>query len=270
MTQSMRIGFLGAGKMGGILLRGMLGAGLAAADRVAVFDVFPDAAASVCKQTGARAESSARKLVSGSDVVFLCVKPQQFAHAAEEVKTAFKPGKSAVSIMAGVPSLKIQQALGGKCGVVRVMPNTPCLAGQGASAVARDTDAPQPIKDFAFSVFDALGAAVWVDEKQMDAVTALSGSGPAYVFMFIEALADAGVAAGLDRATAEKLAAQTVLGSAALAAQGEYSLCELRAQVTSPAGTTAAATAVLESRGFRGAVIDAVAAAWKRSIELGA
>jgi pyrroline-5-carboxylate reductase len=269
MKQNMRIGFLGAGKMGGILLRGMLRAGLAEPARVMVFDVYRDAAQACAKETGVAAVDTARKLVTGSDVVFLCVKPQQFVQAAVEVKTAFKAGKCAVSIMAGVPSAKIQEALGGKAHVVRVMPNIPCLVGQGAAAVARDTDAPQEIKDFAFRLFDSLGASVWVDEKQMDAVTALSGSGPAYVFMFLEALADAGVTAGLDRATSEKLALQTVLGSAAMAAQSEHSLCALRAQVSSPAGTTVAATGVLESRGFRGAVIDAVTAAWKRSIELG-
>lgn len=270
MKINTRIGFLGAGKMGGILVRGLVRAKLAGPDQVTVFDVFRDGADALARETGVAVADTAPKLVAAADIIFLCVKPQQFAEAAAQVNTAFKAGKCVVSIMAGMPSAKIRDALGGKVPVLRVMPNTPCLVEQGATAVARDADVPEDVKEFAFRLFASLGAAVWVAESQMDAVTALSGSGPAYVFMFIEALADAGVTAGLDRKTSETLAAQTVLGSAAMAASSGLSMGELRAQVSSPAGTTVAATGVLESRAFRGAVIDAVLAAWRRSKELGA
>lgn len=263
------IGILGTGKMGGILARGIVDSGLCRPDRVVIFDVLRETAEKLAGDMGAGVAKSAQQLVERCDVVFLCVKPQQFAQTAAQIRSAFRDEKCAVSIMAGVKSQVISEALGG-APVVRVMPNVACLVAHGASAVARDSNAPEDVLKFAFNLFASLGTAVWVNESQMDAVTALSGSGPAYVFMFLEALADAGVSVGLDRATSLELALETVIGAATMAREHDLSLCDLRAQVSSPDGTTVAATGVLERRGFRAAVIDAVRAARDRGRELGA
>lgn len=269
MAERQKIGFLGTGKMGGIIIEGMIAARLCAPGAVVVYDVDSAASKKLSERTGVSVAPGLKELSAECEVLFLCVKPQQFISAAEDIKKYVQGGLNVVSIMAGVKSGAIREALGGKVKALRVMPNVACLVGQGMAALARDTDAADDVKSFVFGLFESLGGAVWVDEKQMDAVTALSGSGPAYVFMMIEAMTDAGVSVGLDRATSQKLATQTVLGSAEMAKRSEFSLCELRAQVSSPAGTTVAATAVLERSGFRAAVIDAVIAARDRSRELG-
>lgn len=269
MDMNTKIGFLGTGKMGGILVRGLVDSGLCHPDNVMLFDVMRASAEKIADDLGVSVAKSAARLVEDCGVVFLCVKPQQFTQTAAQIRGAFGGGKCAVSIMAGVKSGAVREALG-EANVVRVMPNVACLVGHGASAVARDSDAPEDVLKFAFNLFASLGTAVWVNESQMDAVTALSGSGPAYVFMFLEALTDAGVTVGLDRATSLELALETVIGSATMAHESELSLSDLRAAVSSPDGTTVAATGVLERQGFRAAVIDAVRAARDRGRELGA
>ena len=269
VSKQSKIGFLGTGKMGDILVRGLIASGIRSADQVTVFDVMPEYAARMSEELDVNAADTAKKLVAACDIIFLCVKPQQFSSAAADLRTSFKATKCAVTIMAGVTSETVREELGGKCSVVRVMPNTPCLVNQGAAAVAADTGAPQEVMDLVFELFASVGVAVWVNESQMNTVTALSGSGPAYVFMMMEAMTDAGVTSGLDRPTARKLAVQTVLGSATMAQQTDTPLSVLRAQVSSPGGTTVAATGELERRGFRAVIIDAITAARERGEELG-
>nr|HOO56799.1 pyrroline-5-carboxylate reductase [bacterium] len=172
-------------------------------------------------------------------------------------------------IMAGVKTGRIKELVGREVPVIRVMPNVACLVKEGASGVAPDSAAGEDVNDFVFDLFEKLGGAVRVPEGKLDAVTALSGSGPAYVFMFIEALTDAGVKLGLDRVTSGKLAVRTVAGAAIMAEKSSDNTLELRAKVSSPGGTTVAATTSFENSGFRGIVIEAVEAAYARSIELG-
>lgn len=264
-------GFIGAGKMGGILIEGAVQSGLLPAGRILSYDVDAGKTAALARELKIGVAASIKELAGKSDVVFLCVKPDQFPATADEIRSEWKIRKPAfVSIMAGVRVERIKKLLGREAPVIRVMPNVACLIRQGVSGVAADPDAPDEINRFVFELFDVLGGAVSVAEGKLDAVTALSGSGPAYVFMFIEALTDAGVKLGLDRASAGKLAVRTVAGAALMAEQTGESTLDLRARVSSPGGTTVAGAASLEASGFRGAVIKAVEAAYKRSLELGA
>jgi pyrroline-5-carboxylate reductase len=264
------VGFVGAGKMGGALIEGIIGSGLLDADSISVFDADAARMEELSKRLKVKAAGTAREAVERSDAVFICVKPDQFGAVAGEIKAGWNARKPAVvSVMAGVRAARISEALGASVSVARAMPNVACLIRRGVSGVALDPNAPQAVNDFVFNVFEALGGAVKVAETKLDAVTALSGSGPAYVFMFIEALADAGVKMGLDRAVSEKLAVLTVAGAAAMAEQPGANTLQLRASVSSPGGTTVAATAALERAGFRGVVIDAVEKAKERAVELG-
>jgi pyrroline-5-carboxylate reductase len=202
------------------------------------------------------------------EVVILSVKPQQAAGVLEQLKTVISADKLVISIMAGIQSSKIEDNLAPGCRVVRAMPNTPALIGGGASAVCAGRKASAADLEMVRQIFALIGIAVCVEEKQMDAVTALSASGPAYVFTFIEALSDAGVKNGLPRDVAALLAVQTVLGSARMVVETGEHPALLKERVTSPGGTTIAGLHVLESGSFRGVVMDAVEAACKKSKEL--
>ncbi len=215
----------------------------------------------------ARAENT--DVVTESDAVILAVKPQLFRGVIAGMGSGSLNGKLLISIMAGVTAAAIEEACDGPVRVIRVMPNTPALVLHGASALSRGTHAIDEDLSFARGIFDLVGTSCVVDEKLMDAVTGLSGSGPAYVFTFIEALSDAGVKNGLPRDVAARLAAQTVLGAAKLVMESGEHPAILREKVTSPGGTTIAGLASLEQSGFRGAVIGAVDAATARSAELG-
>jgi pyrroline-5-carboxylate reductase len=262
-------GFIGVGKMGGILAEGAIGAELLSRDQVLIYDADAVRASELSAALGVAAAPSVEKVVEVSDMVFIGVKPDQFPGISGAVKSAWSARKPAlVSIMAGVRVERIKKLLGTDAPVIRVMPNVACLIRQGVAGVAVDPAASGDINRFVIDLFEALGGAVVVAEGKLDAVTALSGSGPAYVFMFIEALADAGVKFGLDRASALRLAVRTVAGAALMVERTGDSTLDLRARVSSPGGTTVAATSKLESSGFRGAVIEAVEAAYKRSLEL--
>lgn len=198
----------------------------------------------------------------------LAVKPHQVSGVCRAVAAAGSP--RVLSIAAGVTIATLEDAFGSDVAVVRAMPNTPALVGAGAAAVAGGSNAGPDDVAWAVGVLEAVGSVVEVPESLLDAVTGLSGSGPAYVFLVLEALIEGGVAAGLPRATAEELAGQTLLGAAQLYLAGDDTPADLRAQVTSPGGTTAAGLRVLEQRAVRAALIDAVVAARDRAVELGA
>lgn len=269
MAFSGKAGFIGAGKMGASLIEGIVKGGLLAADKVLVSDIDGAKVEALAKELGVVPSDSPGATVGGADVVFIAVKPDQIAGIAAELKAAWPERKPVfVSIMAGVKTARIKDLIDVPAAVIRVMPNVACLIAQGVTGVAADKAAAREINEFVFNVFEKLGGAVWVAEEKLDAVTAVSGSGPAYVFMFIEALTDAGVKLGLDRKTAGRLAVRTVAGAALMAEQSDVDTLELRARVSSPGGTTVAATSKLETLGFRGAVIEAVEAAYKRSVEL--
>ena len=271
MSDDLRIGFLGAGKMATALAQGWLKAALVRADALRASDPLPEARTSFAQTTGARALASNRQVVAESDLVVLAVKPQQLAEVLAEIGPAVQTGQPLlVSIAAGVGLQTISDRLGVPgCRLVRVMPNTPCLVGASATAYAAAPNATADDVRLVDRLFNAVGRAFAVPERLLDAVTGLSGSGPAFVFVIIEALSDGGVRMGLPRDLATQLAAQTVLGSAKLLLETGLHPGTLKDMVASPAGTTIAGLHALERGGLRAALIDAVEAATRRSAELG-
>ena len=264
-----KIGFIGAGKMGSAIIKGILGANLVDRSQLAASDPVEALGRVLVEETGVRFMQDNIGLVEASDIVVLAVKPQVMDDVLRELAGARLEGRLLVSIAAGVPLRRIEGLLPDGTRVVRVMPNTPCLVGQAASAYAGGVCARDEDLERVGKIFSSVGLAVSVEEHHLDAVTALSGSGPAYVFLFIEALAAGGVQMGLSRDVALKLALQTVYGSTVMAQEAKEHLAELRDAVTSPAGTTAAGLFALERGAFRATVIDAVVRAAERSEALG-
>ena len=265
-----RWGFIGAGRMASALVRGMIRAGVASPDRIMAADPLESCREELARETGIEATASNRAVVERSDVVVLAVKPQSMSEALEELKPAAATRHLIVSIAAGVSIETIGGVLGGDRRVVRVMPNTPALLGEGASAFAMGPNTTQDDQATVHALLESVGRAVRVPESQLDAVTGLSGSGPAFVYLMIEALSDGGVRAGLPRDVATTLAAQTVLGGARMVLETGLHPGALKDQVASPGGTTIAGLHALERAGVRGALIDAVEAAARRSAELAA
>ncbi|HEX9593017.1 MAG TPA: pyrroline-5-carboxylate reductase [bacterium] len=262
----MKIGVVGVGNMGEALVRGLAGAQEGHA--LALYDVRPDRAAQVASQYRARACSEIATLLDASEVVVVAVKPQQMTAVLDELRPLGGAHHLWISIAAGVPLARLAAGLGSPR-VVRVMPNTPALVGEAMSAFAVGPGVTPQDAAAVTTLLASVGRVVQVDEPALDAVTGLSGSGPAYAFLMIEALADAGVREGLPAHLALELAAQTLRGAATLALQPGAHPALLRQQVTSPAGTTAAGVAALERGGVRAALGEAVRAATMRSRELG-
>lgn len=267
MLNVRKIAFIGGGNMAEAIMRGLMredvGVGICVAEislkrRDELTALFPNV----------RVIEDASEAAAWGEVVVLAVKPQHSGAVLDHLERTITPQKLVISIMAGITTAKIEENLVSGCRVVRTMPNTPALIGAGATAVCGGRKASDSDLDLARQIFSLAGSAVCVEEKQMDAVTGLSGSGPAYVFTFIEALADAGVKNGLARDVAARLAAQTVLGAARMVVEtGEHPTI-LKERVTSPGGTTIAGLHALEQGSFRGVVMNAVDAATFRSREL--
>jgi pyrroline-5-carboxylate reductase len=263
-----RVALLGGGRMGEALLAGLLDAGWEP-DGLAVAEVDADRRRALeTTFAGVHVVPSPAWAVPDADVVVLAVKPGDVVAALESAAPALAEGALVLSIAAGVTLATLEAALPGRA-VVRAMPNTPALVREGAAAIAAGTAATDADLELAERVLGAVGVVVRVPESQLDAVTGLSGSGPAYVFLLAEAMIEAGVLVGLPRESARALVLQTLLGSGRLLATGDESPEALRAAVTSPGGTTAAGLAELEAHGFRSAVLEAVRAATDRSRELG-
>lgn len=263
------IGFLGSGQMATALAKGFLTAGKLSPDKLVACDVVPAAAEQFRAQTGGKIVNSAGEVLAAADVVFLAVKPQHMAALLSDAAKSLRESQLFVSIAAGIPLAKLEAGLGSKARVIRVMPNTPCLVGQGASAFSLGSHATAADGQLVQELLSTVGLALPVSESLLDAVTGLSGSGPAYVYIMIEALADGGVRMGLPRDAAMQLAAQTVLGAAQMVLTTGKHPGALKDAVASPGGTTIAGLHLLEQRGVRGALIDAVQAATERSKELG-
>lgn len=273
----MRIAVIGGGRIGEALIAGLLESGRLAKDLVVV-ETFPERGAQIAERFGVRVTDSVADAAVGADLLVVAVKPADV----DAVMTAL--GKAAlsdnasvdadrdqilVSLAAGVPTARLEGKLPAGFPVVRVMPNTPMLVGQGMSVIAPGRHARAAQLELVTEVLGAVGKVVTVAEAQMDAVTAVSGSGPAYFFLIAEAMVDAGVGLGLTREVATQLVVQTMVGSAALLDQSDQSAAELRAAVTSPAGTTAAAVRELERGGVRSAFLEALHAGKQRSAEQG-
>ncbi|MEL7158432.1 MAG: pyrroline-5-carboxylate reductase [Actinomycetota bacterium] len=253
---------IGGGKMGQALLGGLLAADWAGPDDLAVVEVLPELRAELVERfPGVDVRS-----VPLSDIdTMVAVKP----HFVVDVCRGLHTPTRVLSVAAGITLAAMEDAVPSGTPVIRVMPNTPALVGVGAAALSGGSSATEADVEWATGILRAVGEVVVVTEAQLDAVTGLSGSGPAYVFLVAEALIDAGVSAGLPAEVATTLATQTLLGAATLLAQGEGTAAEQRAAVTTPAGTTAAGLRVLEQRAVRAAFIDAVQAATDRSRQLG-
>ena len=264
------IGFIGAGNMGGAIIGGIISAGIYDAPSIVIYDKSEEVRRICADKYGVTVAASAQDAAARADILFLAVKPNVLYGVIEEVKAQTKKEAVIVSIAAGQSIEKIEAAFGKKIKLMRVMPNTPALAGEGMSALSTNEalDGDEAAKKEILEIFSSFGRAELVAERLMDAVTGVSGSSPAYVFMFIEALADAAVMGGMPRSQAYTFAAQSVLGSAKMALDTGLHPGVLKDMVCSPSGTTIEAVRVLEERGFRSAVIEAVTACIEKSKQM--
>lgn len=268
LLQGKKIAFIGGGNMAEAIIRGLLAAGVAA-ELITVAEPMASRRTLLAEKYRVGTSDDNTTVATGSDVLVLAIKPQVAPTVLAQLKEAIGSGTLVISIMAGISCAAIEAPLGPGTRVVRVMPNTPALVMEGASALCRGGHATEEDLAMGEALFAQVGTVCRVEEKLIDAVTGLSGSGPAYVLAFIEALADGGVKNGLPRDTALKLAAQTLLGTARLYLETGEHPASLRDKVTSPGGTTIAGLHALETGCFRGTVISAVDAAVARSKELG-
>lgn len=258
------LAFIGAGHMGEALIRGLLAAKTMAPDQLVAHDVRPERLADLRQRFGIRTSATPPP----ADIIILAVKPQQMREVLAGLATAGGVGALFISIAAGTTTGQIEQALGGRPRVVRVMPNTPALVGAGAAGLCRGAYATDDDLIVAETILGAVGITVRVSESLMNAVTALSGSGPAYVFRVAEAMIEAGQQAGLPADVARTLTIQTIMGAGRLMSESGEEPAELRRRVTSPGGTTAAALSVLDERQLMAAFAEAIAAAVRRGTEL--
>jgi pyrroline-5-carboxylate reductase len=263
------VGFVGAGNMGEALIKGLIAASLVPAKAIYATDVRTDRLKDLDRQYGIQVSSDNAEMVRQADIVILAVKPQIMEAVLKEIAPAVTRRKLLISIAAGVSTAKIRAGLGKDARLIRVMPNTPALVLEGATAIAKADGLEPDDLDTAGEIFSAVGRVVVLTEDLLDAVTGLSGSGPAYIAVVIESLADGGVRMGLDRITAMTLATQTVLGAAKLLLETGLHPGALKDMVSSPGGTSIAGIAALEEGGIRTTFINAVERATQRSRELG-
>ncbi len=267
MSSPPTIAILGAGAMGSALAKGLLGNGWRPADLV-LAEVVPERAAVVRAELGCECVSDPAEAVRGREAVVVAVKPQDMETLLEQVADAILPDQLVITLAAGVRIATLENALG-ETPVVRVMPNTPSLLGEGIAGLAGGAHAGSKHMAVARMVMEAVGQVVELEESDLDAVTAVSGSGPAYVFALAEAMTEAALQQGLAADVASELVNYTVLGAGEMLVRTGQSAAHLRRQVASPGGTTAAALAVMEQGGFSDLMVAALEAAYKRSIELG-
>ena len=261
----MKLGFIGAGNMARAMMGGIIQAGKLSPDAIWAFDPLPAAMQGVCQEFGVHAAADNRALASSCDLVVLAVKPQYYPEVIREIAGCIHPDTVVITIAPGQTLAHLQELFGRKVKLIRTMPNTPALVRAGMTAVCANSDVTPQERDCVLSLFEGFGKCSLVSESMMDAVVGISGSSPAYVFVFIEALADSAVAAGMPRAQAYEFAAQAVLGSAKMVLETGLHPAALKDMVCSPAGTTIRAVQVLEEQGFRGAIMDAVEACIQKS-----
>lgn len=265
----LRIGFLGAGQMATALGRGFVESQVIEPQCLVACDVSRDAGQRFSTQTGGRVLAGPADVLAAASLVFIAVKPHHVDALLRDIRPHLTPQHLIVSIAAGVTLLRMATSVGAECRLIRVMPNTPCLVGAGASAYACGPTATPADGQLVQRLLATVGLALEVPERLLDAVTGLSGSGPAYVYQIIEGLSDGGVRMGLPRDVATKLAAQTLLGAAQMVLTTGQHPGALKDAVTSPGGTTIAGLHALELGGMRGILMNAVQSATNRSLELG-
>lgn len=265
----MGLGFLGAGNMGEAMIRGLLSANLRPPEQVVVFDASADRMEELRRRFGVETAPSATELLGRCETVVVAVKPQVLPAVLSGISREAARGKTFVSIVAGAKVSSFRDALGEAARVVRTMPNTPALIGMGSTGIYFPPEIDAAVRDDVVALFSSFGTVVPVArEELLDVVTALSGSGPAYAFLFLEALADGAVRAGMGRAEASLLAASTLEGAARMVRETGKHPAALKDMVMSPGGTTAAGVAALERGAFRATVMEAVLSAWNRCKEL--
>jgi pyrroline-5-carboxylate reductase len=269
MASGLTIGFLGAGKMATALARGFVHAGLVQPAALLASDVVEPARAAFARETGGQATARNSEVAAAANVLVIAVKPDQVVGVLAKLRDQLTEQHLLISIAAGVTLAKIESALKPGARAVRVMPNTPALVGASATAFALGRNATPADAELALKLFSAVGVALQIKESLLDAVTGLSGSGPAYAYLMIEALSDGGVAAGLPRDVATKLAAQTLLGAAKMVLETGQHPGALKDMVTSPGGTTIEGLHELEKGEVRASLINAVRAATEKSKLLG-
>jgi pyrroline-5-carboxylate reductase len=262
------IAILGTGNMGSALMKGIIKAKLTPPKKIIACDINNEKLNVLTAEWKVRTTTDLKEAVKESDIILLCVKPQTLPSVLETIKKSIRSDQLVISIVAGTRIAFIQQMIGTKVGIVRTMPNIAATVDEGAAALTFGAYVTAEQQKISKLIFEAVGEVVVVAEDQLDAVTGLSGSGPAYIYMVIEALIDGGVKMGLARDIATKLAIQTVLGSAKLAKTSGLHPAILRDQVTTPGGTTINAIHKLESHGLRAMLINAVVTATERSKEL--
>jgi pyrroline-5-carboxylate reductase len=269
MLADLQIAFVGAGNMAEALIAGLLHAQLVRPAQLVASDIVPSRLDWLKRTYGVTTTGSNRDAIASAHLIVLAVEPQTLDEVLADIAPVVDPGILIVSVAAGFPIARIVRHLRGVTRIVRAMPNTPSIIREGVTAMAYDAGLSEEDLAIARELFSAIGTVVVVAERSMDVVTGLSGSGPAYVFVMIEALADGGVKMGLPRETAQLLAAQTVAGAARLVVESQEHPGVLKDRVTSPGGTTMAGLYELERGRFRATVISAVEAASRRSTELG-
>jgi pyrroline-5-carboxylate reductase len=268
ITAGFRIAVLGAGKMGGILLQAFLRSGLFTAEQIAATVAHDVRAEALSKQFGLAVTTDNVRAVQGADIVLLAVKPTQVVQLVREISPSLKSGALLLSIAASVKTGAIEDAAGGSPAVIRAMPNTPAMLGAGITALCRGRFAADEQLALAQKIFATVGRVIVVDERHMDAVTGLSGSGPAFLYIILESLAEAGVNVGLPREIATQLAAQTAYGAAKMVLETGSHPALLKDEVTTPAGCTVDGILELEEGGLRVTLIKAVKRATERAREL--
>ena len=269
MAEIPQLGFLGAGKLATALARGWIAAGFTSADRIVGADPLPKAREAFASAISAKTSADNRQTVRDCELLILSVKPQMLAPVLAEIKSELTAKQLVVSVVGGATLAQLTVGLGPKIRVVRVLPNTASLVGAGATAISPGESATAEDTQLVERMFAAVGVVHRLPEKLLDAVTGLSGSGPAYVALVIEALSDGGVRVGLPRDVATALAAQTVLGTAKMVLEASLSPLTIKEMVASPGGTTIAGLHAMERGGVRAALMDAVVAASIRAEELG-
>jgi len=269
MIQGKKLGIIGGGNMGEVLVSGIIKRNLLGTGHINVSDVDLNRRNYLAEKYGVETTENNRDAVAGSDIVIMAVKPQNMGEALSGIANTMDSSTLVISIAAGITTKFIEDQLGKEIRVIRAMPNTPALVGEGATAIARGNHATDEDMGVALQIFDAVGISVTVKEDLLDAVTGLSGSGPAYVFSIIEALSDGGVKMGLARDISLKLSAQTVLGAAKLCLESGKHPAQLKDMVASPGGTTIAGLKALEDGKLRSTIMTAVEVATRRSMELG-